>query len=404
MFYGWRIVAVALLAQAVSAGITSYSYGLLVLPISAEFGASRMEMMWGMTGSSLIAIFISPTLGSFVDRYSARWLMAAGGLSVGVALGLISRAGNVWEFILAFALGMAPVSVLIGPLGTSAVVARWFNRHRGRALSLTALGTSVGGLLIPYLFQILIDDLGWREACFRMGLIMLAVSLPPILLVVRNHPDDLGLQPDGLPPSETSPAAAMVSRGAIEHLFRHGPFWRIGISVGSMFAVFSVLLANLVPFAIGHGIAAKQATLLISVIALAGVIGKLLFSVVADRVNLKGALLATMVMVGVSLLALIRFGNIFDVMLVCSVFIGLALGGLLPAWSAILAQIYGPANFGRVMGRMQPVTIAMVSLAVPLTGYLFDRTGNYTAAFVMLCGLILVAAAALMPMRTTNDQ
>ena len=49
VFHGWWIVGVAMLAQAVSVGLAIYSYGLLVLPIGSELGASRMEMMWGKT-------------------------------------------------------------------------------------------------------------------------------------------------------------------------------------------------------------------------------------------------------------------------------------------------------------------------------------------------------------------
>ena len=78
MFYGWRIVVVAMLALGLSNGLVSYSYGLLVLPLGTEFGANRMLMMWGLTASSMATVLISPFAGSLMDRRSARVLFSVG--------------------------------------------------------------------------------------------------------------------------------------------------------------------------------------------------------------------------------------------------------------------------------------------------------------------------------------
>ena len=103
VFHGWWIVGVAMLAQAVSVGLAIYSYGLLVLPIGSELGASRMEMMWGKTGLSLMTIVVSPILGVLLDRHSTRALMILGVLALGSAFALISVSRSPWEFAFAFA-------------------------------------------------------------------------------------------------------------------------------------------------------------------------------------------------------------------------------------------------------------------------------------------------------------
>lgn len=97
VFHGWWIVGVAMLAQAVSVGLAIYSYGLLVLPIGSELGASRMEMMWGKTGLSLMTIVVSPILGVLLDRHSTRALMILGVLALGSAFALISVSRSPWS-------------------------------------------------------------------------------------------------------------------------------------------------------------------------------------------------------------------------------------------------------------------------------------------------------------------
>lgn len=398
MFHGWWIVGVAMLAQAVSTGLAIYSYGLLVIPIGTELGASRMEMMWGKTGLSLMTILVSPLLGTLLDRRSTRVLMVLGSLALGSAFVLISVSRTLWEFVLAFAVLPAMAVALLGALGTSALVTRWFSGRRGRALSLTALGSSIGGLLIPYLFQALIDALGWRAASAWVGIAAVALLLPLIVVLVRDRPADLGLHPDGAETATTPASHAAPAPMPAGGLLRSGRFWQIAIAIGAVFAVSAALLVNLVPFAQGQGIASKQAALLVSAYAVSGIGGKLLFSLVADRVDLKASLLAVMALLVPPILALTRTSS-YEVMLVCAMVLGMASGGLMPGWTALLARLYGPVHYGRVMGRMLPVTGIMATALVPIVGLLFDRSGDYDIAFLCLAALVFAATVLLAPMR-----
>jgi MFS family permease len=400
MYHGWRIVAVAMLALGLSNGITSYSYGLLVLPIGSEFSASRGDMMLGMTAGSLGAILFSPKLGTLIDKQSARLLFSGAALLLGLALALISVAQNVWQFVAVFGLLTPIAATLLGPLGTNTVIARWFTRQRGRALGILAMGTSIGGLLVPLLLQALIDAYGWRQACLWLALLIPALLVPPVLLVVRDRPADMGLQPDGdNADAETVAAnAASAADTPMPQLLRDIAFWRISFAVGVLMAAFTAALANLVPFASGHGIAGAQAAFLISALAVAGISGKLLFSIFADRINLKLALLGALLLAGLPLAAL-TLHQAYWTMVAAAVSLGLASGAFLPAWGAIVARIYGPAVFGRVMGRMQPVTIVMVMIGTPATGYLFDLTGSYSTAFLTLAGATALAIIGLLPLK-----
>lgn len=403
MFHGWWIVGVAMLAQAVSTGLAIYSYGLLVVPIGTEFGANRMEMMWGKTGLSLMTIVLSPLLGTLLDRRSTRALMVFGSLALGAAFLWISVSRTLWEFVFAFAVLTAVAVAMLGPLGTSALVTRWFVGRRGRALSLTALGSSIGGLLIPYLFQDLIDALGWRAACAWVGISAVVLLLPLMVVLVRDRPADLGLHPDGAATAATSASHAAPAPAPADDLLRSGRFWQIAVAIGAVFAANAALLVNIVPFAQGEGIASKQAALLVSAYAVSGIGGKLLFSLIADRVDLKVSLLAVMTSLVPPIIALTQT-NSYQVMLLCSAIIGMVSGGLMPGWTALLARLYGPLHYGRVMGRMLPVTGIMATVIVPLVGFLFDRSGDYDIAFLFLAGLVVGAMMFLAPMRSDDTQ
>jgi MFS family permease len=89
----------------------------------------------------------------------------------------------------------------------------------------------------------------------------------------------------------------------------------------------------------------------------------------------------------------------YPVMAISAAVLGMASGGLMPGWTALLARIYGPMHCGRVLGRMLPVAGVMSTLIVPFVGLLFDRSGDYARAFMFLAVLVILATVFLAPLR-----
>ncbi len=391
MFYGWLLVGVAFLVLMVSSGSIMYSYSVVAVPLGAAFEASRMTMMLGITGMTLAGGLLSPFMGGLIDRGSLRLMMFLG--AVGLASGylLLSFTTASWQVPIVYAALMMLGINLLGPLTTSTLLARWFSRRRGMALGIAAVGTSVGGFVFPPLVQWLIDSFEWRSALRILGLGSLLLTLPAVWLVA-NRPADRGLHPDGdAPPASSGPLPPPLSTAA---LLRERNFWLVAISISLLFGVYSALLANLVPFALDAGSSADRAAFLISAMALAGIAGKLGFGAIADRVDLRAGLAASMALVITGVLFYIVGGS-YSMLLLGSISLGLAAGGMLPVWGALLAVLFGAVNYGRVMGMMNPVIMPMTLLGPPLAGLVHDATGSYTGAFLgfvfaLLAGLVLL--------------
>jgi len=396
MFYGWWLVLVGLITQGLGAGGVVYAYSVLVLPLEREFQTTRMAMMWGVTCSSLVSGLVSPWLGSLADRRPMRGMMAAGVLLIATAFTVLSFTTAVWQVALCYALFMSFAQVLLGPLTAATLITRWFSRRRGLALGLAAVGTGVGGMVVPPVLQSLIAAYEWRDACRWFALIVLAVALPPTLLVVSS-PADKGLRPDGDPgpPVPVSAMAHGVAHLTTADILRRFDFWAIGLAVGIVFADTGMLLSNMMPYATGQGLAASEAVGLISTVAVAAVLGKLLFGAVADRVDLRLGLAAGMAVVCLAL-ALFRGGGSAGVLRAASFALGLASGGILPLWGAMLGTAFGTEVFGRVMGLMSLVITAPVLLSPLLAGRVFDVTGAYHRVFeIFFVGTLLATAPLL---------
>ena len=145
--------------------------------------------------------------------------------------------------------------------------------------------------------------------------------------------------------------------------------------MGLLFCVYSAVLANLSPYAVGLGATESAAARLIMVLAVSGLIGKLVFGIAADKIDLRSALWIAqgLVVVGVMLFS---SEPSYPLMMLASVLLGLATGGMLPVWGAMLAVQFGVASYGRAMGLMNPLIVLMIMPGYAVTGYLYDMNGK----------------------------
>ena len=394
MFFGWRVVAGSFASMMLVVGFFTYSFTLLVSPIREEFGASLEQVMYSLTLGTFLSLLISPLSGILIDRYPVRQLMIGGCILVAAGFWAMSKAPTILLFNLLFGLTFSLGNGLAGTMAGSAAVSRWFVRSRGRALGITAIGTSVGGMAIPALTTWWLTQLGWRGALENLALLTLFVIMPFVWLNIRGRPEDLGMLPEG---SELSveeagqPAEKSMNMGEI---IRQPAFWQLDFSIGLLIAVFSSIMANLSPYATQLGASKLQASSLVISLAVAGLIGKIIFGMGADRFGLKLGMWTAQGLVACGFLILATEPP-YALMFLAAISLGLATGGLLPVWNAMMAQIFGVDSFGRAMGAMGPLITLLVMPAYAIVGRVYDVTGSYTLCLLAFTGVLCVAASLL---------
>lgn len=406
-FYGWLLVGAGFVLHGLVAATVTYSYGVVLAPIAREFGASRLEMMWGITAMLLVSGAVSPFLGAGIDRKSLRALALLGSSLLAGGFALLSVASTIWNVVLIFALFMAPAMILMGPTLVGTMLTRWFSRRRGTAMGVAALGSSTFGLVVPLLLQSAITAVGWRSALLGAGAAILLVAAPAAW-IIRDRPQAIGLGPDGDPPLEqyTTPATAHPS-ATTRGIFVQPNFWLVAIVLGVLISIYSAIMTNLVALARDDGHTAELAALLISAVAGCGIVGKLIFGAVADKIDLRFGLGAAIVLVFASLLLMVADSR-YLTLLGASCLLGFAAGGVLPVWGTLMAVLFGVTHYGRVMGLMNPVMMPLVLAGPPFAGWAYDISGSYAPALVTFAIILLFAIAALsrvrMPERERSDR
>ena len=409
MDYGWRIVGTVFVAQLFMVGFITYSYPLLVVPIEAEFNSGMEKISYALIFSSVIGIILPLFIGPLVDRWSARFLMMIGAGFLALGLAVLSITQDVYQFILCVGLLMGAGNILLGPITGQAVVSRWFTTTRGRALGVAAIGTSVGGILLPSLIAWGIEEIGWRMVLRVLAAAVVITVGPLLIFVFRDHPKDLGMEPEGgEAAAAASSAAAPAPVGSYRDILRMRAFWALTVCLALFLAAYSATLANLGKFAEGLGVdSAAQANMMI-LLAFSGLLGKLAFGYLADRVPLKPALWGAIGVAGAAIF-IFALEPSYPILLASSSMMGLATGGILPVWGAMVGATFGVSNFGRTMGLQGPAIAIVAMPTFWLAGWVYDNPAageapSFALAFRIFVGMLCLSAVSLIALRIPSSR
>ncbi|MAJ60954.1 MAG: hypothetical protein CBC48_13735 [bacterium TMED88] len=294
------------------------------------------------------------------------------------------------HFVFVFAISIAAANIMLGPITGQAIVSRWFAGSRGKALGIAAVGSSVGGLVLPIVVSGWIDLWDWRWALRALSVGVAIFVLPFVFFVLRDFPADKGLQPEGANDPDVQAAlaeAAQAPQLSTRDILSARAYWVIGISFGLLVMSYSGFLSNVGLYSESLGLASDVGPRLVFLVSLFGLIGKLALGAATDRIGLR---LGLWIALGLAAVALGVFSTEPGeaAMAAAACCLGLAAGGMLPVWAGLTACCFGTASFGRAMGLMSPVVAGLVMPGFMIAGWSADSTGSFsTALHIYIVGL-----------------
>ena len=164
IYYGWYIVAAAVVAQFVSVSTQVYSATVFLKPMTADLGWTREQFANAQSISTFVMGGLGLFIGGLIDRRGARPLMIVGAVISGACLIAMSRVETLRDFYLLRGVGVTIGAMGIGNVVVNVTVSKWFVRHRGMAVAIAAMGVSLSGVLLVPVAQILVVRLRWRQS------------------------------------------------------------------------------------------------------------------------------------------------------------------------------------------------------------------------------------------------
>jgi MFS family permease len=389
--YGWVNVGVLAVTETVSYGVLMYAFPVLLAPMQATLGWSQATLTGAFSLAALTAGICAIPVGRCIDRFGARGIMTAGSLFATLLVLAWSRVtGALAYYVIWAGLGACMAAVFYEP--AFALLARWFRRRRGRALTIITLAGALAGTIFVPLTTSLVGAIGWRDTAVWLAAILGAFTILPHALLLRNAPADSALTaPDIIGSRPTRHDATPF------HPKRETTFARFPFLAGSVFLVSLVNFAiavHLVPLLIARGNSPVFAAAAMAVLGLAKVPGRILFAFVSTRVSSASANVAIFAIQALALVAFITLPDAIGVWTFVALF-GAGDGASTPARADLVGEHFRAAEYGRVSGELAFIAAsarAVAPFGVSLTAAAF---GGYTVTLWLLAGAMTGAALTL---------
>lgn len=396
IFYGWVIVLVSAILTFLGTGFYSYSRGVFLPSLSEELGdGSRFAIAMGFSAAAVTGAFVGPIVGTMLDRHSPRLVILFGIGTVTASYILLAFSQALWQFYVIVGIGMGVGMACMGPLAWHRTIISWFDHWRGRAIALAVLGASLAGVVMPPLVTALVEALGWRGAFLVFAGLVAVVLTPLIWIFLKDRPEDIGEVRDGhryhSRPDVVVIDDALESRSwTWQEMLRYPAFWSIGIMFGAMGCVYSAVMLHLFGHLTDIGLAAERAAIVLSITALFAALGKPVVGWMSDFFGARVTIWMALIVQGI---ALVMFATADDFVfsIIAGATYGFGYAGMSPLRTFALSVAIGNTSFGTANGVLRIVELPLVISASPLAGYIYDTTGSYQAAFLILAGLMAFA-------------
>jgi MFS family permease len=407
-YYGWYVLAGSALCEMLLQGATSYGAGLFVLPLQAEFGLSRANASSPILILFVGAVFVAPIAGRILDRVPIRVSVMAGVFCFSLALAVIALTGSLWLMALMVLAPLAMSLGLLGPMNTATLASRWFFRRRGLALGIAAIATSGGGLLVVPFLSKAIELYGWRPALLLEAAVFFVIIAALALWVLRDNPFKAGYGENPENKGRTDREALMATDRSVapqadsswRKVMGHPGFWAPSLMLAAISSIAQVIVVSMPAYGHQLGYGAAASAFLISAFSLAAALTKILAGVMADFWDKRVLLFATAIFMPLALGVFCLLSSYTALVAACAM-AGVALGGVLPLSSGLLAARFGVARFGTVIGWTYMLLSFSVIVAVRFAGTVFDRTGSYRGAFegLLLAALLVALCSIILDLR-----
>jgi MFS family permease len=397
LHYGWWIVLATMALMFVSVGVGYY--GLAIFMKQFEDSYEWSSTLVGLATGSYFSIagLTGLLVGPQIDRHGPRWFMTGGVVMLGLGIMSLGAISTPWHLFIVYSI-MAVGFGATAAVSVNNILGRWFLTRRARAMSITATGVSLGGVVLSPLTTWLISSHSLALAGLLLGIAVLIVGLPVASGVLVWRPEDLltsrdfgqPLKVDNKNLSDAVQHRVWTRRQAM----RQQSFWFILVAflfvltaqTGYMIHQFSFLANRLGDL--------RSASLTMSLAAAGSIVARLIVGRFADYIDKRLFTAVLFAVQATAVLSITFTKNIFLTWVLVFV-IGLTIGNVYMMQTLLVAETFGVVSLATVQGAITVVVQIAAGFGPFLVGWAKELTGSYTVPFLVTSLMSYVAAVVV---------
>ncbi|MCY8316323.1 MFS transporter [Bacillus vallismortis] len=391
LHYAWIIVSVTFLILLAVQGVR-LSFGAFVEPWERQFSMDRGAISLISTISFIVYGISQPVIGRLVDKWGARAVLSWSALLTGISIFLTCFVSSPWQLFLLYGLG---VSLGVGGasnVAASVLVVNWFSKKRGLAFGIMEAGFGAGQMLLVPGSLMLIHWFSWKLTVVVLGLLLIVIVFPAALLMLRNNPSEKNAEPIGgltAAEKETAPNTTALS---LTGMFRMRQFWFLILPfLICGFTTVGLMDTHLIPFSHDHGFSTTVTSAAVSLLAGFNIAGILLSGMVADRWSSRKILCFLYAVRALSIVILIYSHEPY-LLLGFAILFGLVDFATVAPTQMLATQYFQNYSIGLMIGWLSLAHQIGSALGAYIPGVIYTVTGEYTMAFYLSIGMLVLAS------------
>ncbi|MEM7023454.1 MAG: MFS transporter [Pseudomonadota bacterium] len=385
IYHGWRVVAAAFVVALFGWGVGFYGPGIYLVALRDGHGWSSVQLSSAITLYYLLGAGLIVFAGRTFERFGARTVVTSGTCAMAAALVLLTLVEHSWQVYPAFAVMSLGWAAMSGA-AVNIIVAPWFERRRGLALSLALNGASAGGVVVAPLVIMLIGAIGFGAALRLVAALMLALVLPPVWCLLRSRRSDERDRVDDAVARPVDTVAARPprpSRGRYRLATIAIPF-ALGLAAQVGFLTHQV--AFLAPM-----VGTEAAGWAVSLTTVAAIVGRLVTGLFIDRADRRVAACGNFLLQVVALAILAGAADEWLLLLGCFLF-GLGVGNMISLPALIVQAEFEARDFARIVSLVTAINQVTFAFGPAMLGLLEQVGGSYTAPLLVCLAIQTLAA------------
>lgn len=398
LHYGWVVATATFLTMLATAGAMG-SAGVMIQPLHREFGWDIADISTAMAVRLVLFGLLGPFAAAFMNHFGVRQVVSTALLLIMSGIVASFFMTELWQLLLLWGVvvgvGTGMTALVLG----ATVATRWFSKRRGLVVGLMTASNATGQLVFLPLLAALTEAYGWRTA-LTLSVTVIATAMVLVLLLMRDHPADVGLPAYGdtavtSPPKQDHKLLATLASPLVTlHDVSGNPvFWVLfstffvcGLSTNGLIQTHWISICG------DFGMAAVTAAGTLAVIGIFDFVGTIFAGWLSDRYDNRVLLFWFYGLRGLSLLYLSVSGFSFVELSVFAIFYGLDWVATVPPTVKLAAANFGREKAGLVFGWVFAGHQLGAATAAFGAGYFRSDFDTYMPA-LQIAGLMCLLAA-----------
>ena len=409
IYYGWYIVIATGFVMTIATVPLFHAMTLWAVALENQFGWPRGQLSLALTLTRIEGGLMGPLEGYLTDKLGGRKMVLIGFIILGLGFLIFWQIdAGFWPVAPLYMFYVAYMVMAAGqgmgswvPMMTT--INNWFSRRMATAMGWANFMSRGGALIVIPLIDLGINGsvgvpftnytlnigrtIGWENVALILAVVILAVA-GPLAYLIRNRPEDMGLQAEGssTPPQARRGASAQAQPQGLtaQQAVRTPAFWLIAIGHGMTSMIILAIFTHLGLLLKDAGLQEYAGTVVI-LYTIISMFSQPLGGYVGDRFP-KRIGLFVFTTIQASAVVLLTFSSELWMFYAFAVIFGIGFGGRNPLTTSIRGEYFGRGNFGKILGISTIPMNGLLLISSPFAGYMYDWTGTYTVAFLVLAG------------------